>query len=143
VTAAQRTPDLHPEEPIPEVAIGVKEASTKAPAFRRFEVGREVLSRVLLRANELLDVFLQAHRRNTATKVIVNALEFATDVRDPDAVRALILLVEVEDLVELRTREGCPVSTTGLVKFSRDHEILLTSTGRELIADILGMEGQP
>jgi hypothetical protein len=45
--------------------------------------------------------------------------------------------------VELRTREGCPVSTTGLVKFSRDHEILLTSTGRELIADILGMEGQP
>lgn len=73
--------------------------------------------------------------------VEIAVLDLVKDPRDGMAIRAVALLVEIEDLAELDLH-GEPVSALEVKKFTAGHTLTLTALGQLVAAEIMRAMGE-
>lgn len=110
-----------------------------AGVLERSPEGREWLRGVLETSEKVLSWFA-AHGCG-----VMEVRQFAEDGRDPELLRALILLAEVEDLVELRDDVGRSVDASKVCKLRDAYVIQLTARGEALVGArrLAQREGSP
>ena len=96
------------------------------------------LERVFARGKDML---IEVARRGGHP---IRAQQFLADARDADGIRALILLVEIEELLELLDEHEV-VSPLFIAKVKSTHWVRPTRRGRELLdaRRLLPLEGAP